>query len=530
MKHSRYLSTRTFIIIVGILLILIAGGVSAAKASDAPDPMQAVQDAWARAAQSGVYHFRTEIVQTTYPAPTLANVGRSSRTDNVFIEGQTDTRTRQFLMTLWDGGGNALNGQDAIEIRMDGEKTYGRVSGGEWQEMSDFAGAFAPGSDLMAYLAGVKDVVEVGASVHLPDSTYSVVATQYAFTLDGPSLARHVRDQLEKELVRKGELPAGITLDVSNIYHNATGEGNVWLAADGLPLRLSLHILYPRQTNGEQVEAELKTDFSNFALAQAPGGPAKALATSLELPQTPRDWQTASVQSGLILTLTGLLLAIVTNPRSKIVYRAVTVTMVISMLITPLLTDVQAAAFIDEQTAKQAALDRQQAEQTQVAEAQAEMSDPKWNPNQDPLKHDRRTFSGIRNPQLVEGNPNKFGNPALGSSEVAPAPQPMFTLPSVTLAPAGDEDDPYNGCTDEEKAADSDQDLLTDCQEQLMGTDPDDQDSDGDELWDGWEVLRLGTSPLAVDSDGDDLSDHLEVAGYTYQNKRWYSNPNSADT
>jgi hypothetical protein len=38
----------------------------------------------------------------------LANVGRSSRTDNVYIEGQTDARTRQFLMTLWDGGGNAL--------------------------------------------------------------------------------------------------------------------------------------------------------------------------------------------------------------------------------------------------------------------------------------------------------------------------------------------------------------------------------------------------------------------------------------
>jgi len=503
MKHPRYLSTRTFIVI-GALLILIAGGLSAAHAADAPDPTQAVQDAWARAAQSGVYHFRTEIVQTTYPAPMLANVGRSSRTDNVYIEGQTDARTRQFLMTLWDGGGNALNGQDAIEIRMDGEKTYGRAGGDEWQEIPDFAGAFAPGSDLMAYLAGVKDVVEVGSSVSLPDSPYAVVATQYAFTLDGPSLARHVRDQLERELARKGELPIGITLDVSTMYHSATGRGDVWIGADGLPLRLALHILYPRQTNGEQVEAQVQTDFSNFALAQAPG-PAKALASALGLPQTRHDWQNAAMQTGFALLLAGMLLVLVTHSRSKLVYRAVALTMVLSMLFTPLLTDVQAAAFMDEQAVKQATLDQQQAEQAQVAEAQAEMADPQWNPNQDPLESQEADFQPVS---------TGFGY------------QPANSFAGLT----GDEDDPYSGCTDAEKAADADKDLLTDCQERLMGTDPAKQDSDSDGLWDSWEVLRLGTSPLAADSDGDDLSDSLEVVGYTYQNKRWYSNPNTADT
>ena len=139
------------------------------KAADEVDPLQAVQEAWKRAGESGAYQFRTEIAQTTYPAPTLSNVAEQP-VESVYIEGQTDTAQRQFLMTLWNEGGNALNGQDSVEIRLDGDKTYGRASGGEWQEMSDFAGAFAPGNDLMAYLAGVKDVVEIGTSVSLPDS------------------------------------------------------------------------------------------------------------------------------------------------------------------------------------------------------------------------------------------------------------------------------------------------------------------------------------------------------------------------
>ncbi|HRU94377.1 MAG TPA: hypothetical protein P5195_03990, partial [Anaerolineae bacterium] len=60
------------LIVVGMLLTVMAGGLSAVRAADAGDPLQAVQEAWARAAQAGAYQFRTEIVQTTYPAPALA--------------------------------------------------------------------------------------------------------------------------------------------------------------------------------------------------------------------------------------------------------------------------------------------------------------------------------------------------------------------------------------------------------------------------------------------------------------------------
>ena len=59
--------------------------VSAASSAE-----QEVRAAWQRAQEAGVYGFSTEIVQKTYPAPALVNVGRSSRKDTIYLEGQTN--------------------------------------------------------------------------------------------------------------------------------------------------------------------------------------------------------------------------------------------------------------------------------------------------------------------------------------------------------------------------------------------------------------------------------------------------------
>lgn len=59
---------------------------------------------------------------------------------------------------------------------------------------------------------------------------------------------------------------------------------------------------------------------------------------------------------------------------------------------------------------------------------------------------------------------------------------------------------------------DSDGDGLTDSQEAQLGTDPNDPDTDGDELSDGDEVNVHGTDPLDFDTDGDLLFDGSEIA------------------
>jgi subtilisin family serine protease len=61
---------------------------------------------------------------------------------------------------------------------------------------------------------------------------------------------------------------------------------------------------------------------------------------------------------------------------------------------------------------------------------------------------------------------------------------------------------------------DIDGDGLTNAQEATYGTNPANQDTDGDGLDDGAEVNTYGTNPLIADSDGDGLSDGVEVSTY----------------
>ncbi|MBT3193427.1 MAG: OmpA family protein [Verrucomicrobia bacterium] len=70
---------------------------------------------------------------------------------------------------------------------------------------------------------------------------------------------------------------------------------------------------------------------------------------------------------------------------------------------------------------------------------------------------------------------------------------------------------------------DSDGDRLPDTQEERIGTDPYDPDTDGDKLTDGDEVLDYDTDPLNPDTDWDGLKDGEEV--HTYD-----TDPKDADT
>ena len=67
----------------------------------------------------------------------------------------------------------------------------------------------------------------------------------------------------------------------------------------------------------------------------------------------------------------------------------------------------------------------------------------------------------------------------------------------------------------EDGASDPDGDLLTNLEEQALGTDPTRQDTDGDGLTDAFEANSAGYNPLNMDTDGDFLSDGGEFAAGT---------------
>ena len=61
--------------------------------------------------------------------------------------------------------------------------------------------------------------------------------------------------------------------------------------------------------------------------------------------------------------------------------------------------------------------------------------------------------------------------------------------------------------SNQDTAADSDADGLTDSEEVQLGTDPLNPDTDGDRIWDGEEVNMFSTIPVDSDSDGDGMMD-----------------------
>lgn len=482
--------------IVTILLLLFVSITPLITHAEPMSSTQRVQQAWQNAQQSGAYHFATNIEQTTFPAPTLANVGRSSRASQLFIEGDTDLPNKSLSLILWNGGGSAQNPKDGIEIRIDGDKATGRQIGGQWQAIDNFSDSFAPGGDLTTYLIGAKHIERA-------DDANSTAHnfTRYTFTLNGPAFAAHLRDQLEAELLKKGELPAGINLDISEQFKDITGQGEVWLSAQNMPLRLSIHLDYPRQANGERIEANIQTDFSNFAALEQVHNPVARLAAGFGLPATAKDLGQTGQQVAAIFGLVGLVFLMLYYCRSKPVYATFAILIIFSMVGTPLLRSHQVYAFSKKMEAK-----RVEQEQTQQAQADAqtvhvEMTAPTWNPNIDPLSND---------------------------SQSAAIAKPLPTL------------SPMNALQIPDNNPDSDHDGLTDVEEDSIGTDINNPDSDSDGLNDGVEVLRLDTNPLNEDSDFDGIPDQLEVVGFAKDEgaapwyddglRRWYSDPNNPDT
>ncbi len=68
----------------------------------------------------------------------------------------------------------------------------------------------------------------------------------------------------------------------------------------------------------------------------------------------------------------------------------------------------------------------------------------------------------------------------------------------------------FSGDLDSWITFDSDGDGLSNLQEYINGTLPNNQDTDGDGLVDGYEVSEFGSDPLLVDSDSDGMSDKEE--------------------
>ncbi|MCE7984102.1 MAG: hypothetical protein DYG89_23250 [Caldilinea sp. CFX5] len=456
---------------------------------------QLLQRAWLLAQQAGAYDFHTEIEQTTYHAPALTNVGRPAQVDSLYLEGKNDTKAKNFQVAIWQGG-SILERSRAYEVRTDGEQSYGRAAGEEWQPIDDISAVFAPNRDPLAYLHGVKHVREVA----LASNSFR----QFQFDLDGPTFAQYIRSQLEEQLRQAGKLPPGITLDTPHTYQGMVGTGEIWLSKVGLPEQLNFTLNFPQQSDGSRVHAVLHTDFANFdtsqlAHATAPFGgalPKLPLWLANQLGRlTLVEWPQVGMHFALLMVL-GLGAALIVRFGHKPnVYAALTVAIIVSQVCVPLLQSTQAAAFDQEQVAAQQAMKATEAQAAQQLAAQAVT----WDPSRPPLA--AAPMSAVANTLAVQ--PDRLLYPAQSAASV-PAAQT-----TTTAAPDTDND----GVPDRAEPP------------RCINT----PDCDGDGLTDLQEA-RLGTKLDDPDSDGDKVRDDLEVKGFTLGGRQWYSNPNNVDT
>ena len=479
-QARHWVSALLFLLIVSLIFIPIAS-----QAAPDQSPQGQVQRAWNLAAEAGQYHFSSRVVQKTALAPTIANAGRSSRVETLYLDGQTNLPAESLQMRIWQNGGNVTNAADAVEVRVTGREAQGRVGGGSWQKIDNFTGSFAPGNDFTGFLVAAQNVRLVS------DPAAARYAAQYQFDLSGPLLANHLRAQLEDHLRREGALPAGLRLNAPEQYRAAVGSGEVWLDRDGLPLRLNVAIQYPQQKNGERVSVQVFTDFSNFnreALAshQSP-------VTHLQSSISNTISQVQQPENLISIAFLGLLGLGLINSKAKHVYVAIVVAVICSMVVTPLIQGYQVYAFYQEQEVQQEQYAAAEAHRQAEWAAQAEMNGYGWDPHQNLLAN---TDESTVNSQ--EGR----------------------VKPSQPAAPTNGDD-----CDLNDDNADCDEDGLSNGDDPC----PENADCDGDGLTDRQEE-RLGTDPEDKDTDGDQITDNAEIKGFFYNNQWWYTNPNHIDT
>ncbi|MCA9944991.1 MAG: hypothetical protein KC449_16010, partial [Anaerolineales bacterium] len=507
-QNRRTVKVRLFVLLISLSLFgLFTMQVGERPFVQADSPRDVVERAWEMADDSGVYNFDTQLKQTTYPSPSLANVGATSQTDRFALDGQIDRVDEIMDLTLYP---NSNRNEDAgLRMRIDGDTAYGLSGDGTWEKMENIGDVFAPSTDPLGYLAAAQNIRFVENEAFGPGGTSSnLTFAKYAFDLDGHAFAQYMVQQMEAQLQAEGRLPEGLSLNEADVYKEMSGQGFIWLDANGLPSRFVAEITMPPRDGAEKIDFEVETIFSNFDLERisvaqtTPFSAPLIWATStVFLPENIQAMQSLGSQLSMALAFAALffLLLYSLRYRRREFVIGLNLSLVIAMLFTPLLRSQQVSAFHHTVVAESAEHEANVAEQERQSELQESLAESTWDPHQPAAD------------QLTQPEELALVETAVSESTAA------FTPPLQTQV-------------DDLDTTDTDGDGLIDLAENVLGTDINNVDSDGDTLTDGTEYNQLGLDPANVDSDLDSLPDNVEVTGFVFQSQQYYLNPLKADT
>jgi len=250
-------SIKRLIVILSLAVTLFLGVAvsSRVQSSSQTDPVNAVLE---NARAAGSYSFDSDIGKVTTPGATVTNAGRRSRTETLYLEGQADLRNNAMEVQFWSDGGSALVDESGIGLKVENGINYIRQGTGAWEESETTIDGIAPQGDVMSYLHAVRDVM-----AHEPETRAGIPLTRYSFAIDGPVFARQVRDQLDSALRVRGGLPPAITIGLPEYYRDMTGDGELWVSDQGLPLRQILNLRFPEQ-HDEKASTQIAVDYYHF--------------------------------------------------------------------------------------------------------------------------------------------------------------------------------------------------------------------------------------------------------------------------
>ena len=469
-------------------LSILAWQVKAPFVSGETTPAAAIEAARKQVRTHNSYSFDSSIIQITIPETTFENLGNTSREERLFLTGNTNLSEQSMAMMLrsdaWENGGSVLIPDSGVEIVMADGQTRARQANGEWETLEGFTDGFAPQGDFMSFLVASADV-----TAHPLESINGIEFTRYTFNVDGLAFANYVREQMQTAMRERNELPQGAVLQASPTYAEMTGDGELWIATNGLPLRQILNLHFPPQNN-ERVVAHIKTDFSNYGEPTAAAG---FIADTDDV----QDFMEATIPP-LTMVMSSLLFvaALYLFRRSHRLESGIAWLLISSMVLGPLLQ-----AYVPTGTAHAQGEDSAETNEVDEQQEHAEairklITETPFDPTIDPLS---------------ENAPNVLDAPY----KLAEDGTPLTIADGIALE------------NDRAGAGDTDGDGLSDSAEIELGTDPFDMDGDTDnDGLDDFQEVSLGTDPRDPDSDGDTLTDKEEVEGYF----GWYLDPTEADS
>ena len=181
------------------------------------------------------------------------------RRKRMAIDGTMDRPEDAMSMEL-----RGFRGGHTIEMNRQDGLTLGRSRPtDDWVEVDGGTDLFAPGGDPLGFLVAAENIENLGR-----DSRAGISYTRYGFDLNGVAYATYMKAQMEEELRRKGELPAGVNMSLIRQYVDMEGHGEIWVNQAGLPVRQLLYVAYPPEKGANTwVSADLTTDFMNWGPA-----------------------------------------------------------------------------------------------------------------------------------------------------------------------------------------------------------------------------------------------------------------------